>query len=32
MEVTEAAKIHISNHLGSSAKSGFFQIAGSGSL
>jgi hypothetical protein len=32
MEVTEAAKIKISNRLGSSAKSVFFQIADSGSL
>jgi hypothetical protein len=32
MGVTEAAKIKISNRLGSSAKSAFFQIADSGSL
>ncbi len=32
MGVTEAAKIKISNRLGFSAKSAFFQIADSGSL
>jgi hypothetical protein len=32
MGVTEAAKIKISNCLGSSAKSAFFQIGDSGSL
>ena len=32
MGVTEAAKIKMSNRLGSSAKSAFFQIANSGSL
>ena len=32
MGVTEAAKIKISNRLGSSDKSAFFQIANSGSL
>ncbi len=32
MGVTEAAKIKISNRLGSSAKSAFIQIADSGSL
>jgi hypothetical protein len=32
MGVTEASKIKISNHLGSSAKSAFFQIADSSSL
>jgi hypothetical protein len=31
MGVTEAAKIKISNHSGSRAKSAFFQIADSGS-
>ena len=32
MEATEAAKIKISNCLGSSAKSAFFQISDSSSL
>jgi hypothetical protein len=32
MGVTEATKIKISNRLGSSAKSAFFQIADSSSL
>jgi hypothetical protein len=32
MGVTEAAKIKISNRLGSTAKSAFFQIADSGRL
>ena len=32
MGVTEAAKIKMSNRLGSSAKSAYFQIADSGSL